>query len=57
MTTTEVAEYMGVCTLTVYRWIKSGQLPAKRGQPNSSIAWNIAREDLEEFLFEHEKVD
>ena len=42
----EVAEYLGVGTVTVYRWCREGRLPClKVGRP-----WRIRREALEDFL-------
>lgn len=46
----EVADYLGVKVLTVYRWIKDGKLKAvKIGQ------WRISKENLEELLQIHNK--
>lgn len=43
---TEVAEYLGVGTVTVYRWCREGRLPClKVGR-----SWRIRREALEDFL-------
>ena len=42
----EVAEYLGVGTVTVYRWCREGRLPClKVGR-----SWRIRREALEDFL-------
>lgn len=43
---TEVAEYLGVGTVTVYRWCREGRLPClKVGK-----SWRIRREALDDFL-------
>jgi excisionase family DNA binding protein len=42
LTVAEVADTFRVCTKTVRRWIKSGQLPATR----MGRDWRIARSDL-----------
>ena len=42
----EVAEYLGVGAVTVYRWCREGRLPClKVGR-----SWRIRREALEDFL-------
>jgi excisionase family DNA binding protein len=42
----EVAEYLGVGTVTVYRWCREERLPClKIGR-----SWRIQREALEDFL-------
>lgn len=42
LTVKEVADTFRVCTKTVRRWIKSGELPATR----MGRDWRIARSDL-----------
>ena len=47
----EVANYLGVGPVTVYRWCRAGQLPAiKLGK-----AWRIRREALDAFLRQRER--
>lgn len=47
----EVAEYLGVGTVTVYRWCREGRLPClKVGK-----SWRIRRESLEDFLSRGER--
>ena len=47
----EVAEYLGVGTVTVYRWCREGRLPClKVGR-----SWRIRREALEDFLSRGER--
>jgi excisionase family DNA binding protein len=42
----EVAEYLGVGTVTVYRWCREGRLPCLK----AGRSWRIRREALEDFL-------
>jgi excisionase family DNA binding protein len=47
----EVAEYLGVGTVTVYRWCREGRLPClKVGK-----SWRIRQEALEDFLSRGER--
>lgn len=47
----EVADYLGIKPVTVYRWCREGRLPCmKLGR-----RWRIRRQALEEFLDENER--
>ena len=47
----EVAEYLGVGVVTIYRWCREGRLPClKMGK-----FWRIRREALEDFLKRRER--
>ena len=47
----EVANYLGVGTVTVYRWCREGRLPClKVGK-----SWRIRQEALEDFLSRGER--
>jgi len=50
LTTGAVAEYCGVTSVTVLRWIRKGHLPAFR-LPEGH--YRISRNDFGEFLVEH----
>ena len=42
----EIAEYLGVGKVTVYRWCREGTLPCLKIGKH----WRIRREELEDFL-------
>ena len=47
----EVADYLGIKPVTVYRWCREGRLPCmKLGR-----RWRIRRQALEKFLDENER--
>ncbi len=48
----EVAEILNVCTRTVRRWIKSGELPVHR----FGTAVRIAESDLKGFIARHRDI-
>lgn len=48
LTVGEVAERVGRCKDTVYRWIRAGHLPARVGV-GSAHRWLVERKHLEEF--------
>jgi len=48
MTTTEVAEALGVCVRTLLRWDKAGVLRPTYRLPGG--AWRYSREDVDAFL-------
>jgi excisionase family DNA binding protein len=47
LTPTQLAEELQVTTITVRRWITSGQLPAAKAGPRK---WRIRRSDVDRFL-------
>lgn len=50
MTVPEVARYLRVHAITVYRMIRQGELPAIR----VGRGWRFKKEDIERWLQEHE---
>jgi len=55
LTVTEVAQYLRLSNMTVYRLIRQGQLPAMR----VGRSWRVREDDLTEFLAhaEHDQDD
>ncbi len=49
----ETADYLSLCRNTVYRLVRSGQIPAKR----FGYQWRVSRAVLDEFLRNHDKGD
>ena len=50
LTTSEVAERLGVCSKTVVRLIETGQLPAIDVRVGTVPRWSIAASDLDDFI-------
>ncbi|MBT9143406.1 MAG: putative DNA-binding proteinA [Syntrophomonadaceae bacterium] len=55
LTPIEVAEVLKIDRITVYRWIKSGRIPAKRLPGGRCAQLRIRAEDVENLLGKREE--
>jgi excisionase family DNA binding protein len=53
MTTSEVAEALGVSRQTVWNWIRSGYLPARAISTESRVIYRVRRSDFVLWVRQH----